>query len=65
MTIDWASVGAVFCVALAATVALVGLFALGIVGLAKHGSALTTSAACACFALCAAAVVYGILLVVG
>lgn len=65
MSIDWASVGAVFGVALVATVALVGLFALGTVGLARHGSALVTSAAYACFAVCAAAVGYGIYLVVG
>ncbi|MCA1221799.1 hypothetical protein [Streptomyces sp. 8L] len=65
MNIDWASVGTVFGVSLLVTVGLVGLFALGTVGLAKHGSAVVTSAAYACFALCAAAVAYGIFLIVG
>ncbi|MBP0461130.1 MULTISPECIES: hypothetical protein [Streptomyces] len=64
MNIDWASVGAVFGVSLLATVGLVGLFALGTVGLAKQGSALVSSASYACFALCAAAVGYGIYLIV-
>jgi hypothetical protein len=65
MNIDWASVGTVFGVSLLVTVGLVGLFALGTVGLAKQGSVVLTSAAYACFALCAAAVAYGIYLIVG
>ncbi|MEV8313260.1 hypothetical protein AB0Q95_03720 [Streptomyces sp. NPDC059900] len=77
MNIDWAALGSVFGVSLAVTVALVGLFTLGIVGLSKHEAA-TSGAASAtggapstaragayvCFALCAAAVAYGIYLIV-
>ncbi|MEV0038639.1 hypothetical protein ACFRR7_36880 [Streptomyces sp. NPDC056909] len=67
MKIDWAALGAVFGVSLVATVALVGLFTLGVVGLAKRepGSlALARTGAYACFALCAGAVAYGIWLIV-
>ncbi|MFB7918347.1 hypothetical protein [Streptomyces sp. NPDC056061] len=75
MKIDWAALGSVFGVSLVVTVALVGLFTLGIVGLAKQpepaaqggsgGSQLLARAgAYLCFALCAAAVVYGIYLIV-
>ncbi|MGW5737920.1 MULTISPECIES: hypothetical protein [Streptomyces] len=77
MDIDWAALGSVFGVSLAVTVALVGLFTLGIIGLSKHEAATsgaTTSGggsaaaartgAYACFALCAAAVAYGIYLIV-
>ncbi|MER5951101.1 hypothetical protein ABT127_34200 [Streptomyces sp. NPDC001904] len=72
MKIDWAALGSVFGVSLVVTVALVGLFTLGIVGLSKKESAaqrgdsaaLVTSGAYACFAACAAAVAYGIFLIV-
>ncbi|MEU2153465.1 MULTISPECIES: hypothetical protein [unclassified Streptomyces] len=72
MKIDWAALGSVFGVSLIVTVALVGLFTLGIVGLSKQeaaaaqgGSAgLARTGAYACFALCAAAVAYGIYLIV-
>ncbi|BAU82342.1 hypothetical protein SLA_1403 [Streptomyces laurentii] len=72
MKIDWAALGSVFGVSLVATVALVGLFTLGVAGLAKQeraaaegGSAsLARTGAYACFALCAAAVAYGIYLIV-
>ncbi|MEU6993746.1 hypothetical protein ABZ953_24210 [Streptomyces sp. NPDC046465] len=73
MSIDWAALGSVFGVSLAVTVALVGLFTLGIVGLSKQGTATATAGgsaslartgAYACFALCAAAVAYGIFLIV-
>ena len=74
MNIDWAALGSVFGVSLVATVALVGLFTLGIVGLSKQESAAATqgggsavlarTGAYACFALCAAAVTYGIYLIV-
>lgn len=72
MKIDWAALGSVFGVSLVATVALVGLFTLGIVGLTKQESAaaqggsavLARTGAYACFALCAAAVTYGIFLIV-
>ncbi|MFF2849182.1 hypothetical protein ACFVT5_23065 [Streptomyces sp. NPDC058001] len=89
MKIDWAALGSVFGVSLVVTVALVGLFTLGIVGLsqrgpapaaggeaaaadattpqgtpARGGGATAVAAAYACFALCAAAVGYGIYLIV-
>ncbi|MFC8171728.1 hypothetical protein [Streptomyces sp. NPDC057325] len=72
MKIDWAALGSVFGVSLVATVALVGLFSLGIVGLtrqeeaaARGGSAaLARTGAYACFGLCLAAVAYGIYLIV-
>ena len=71
MHIDWAALGSVFGVSLVVTVALVGLFTFGIVGLSKretataagNSAALATTAAYACFAACAAAVAYGIYLI--
>ncbi|MDX2820255.1 hypothetical protein PV416_03940 [Streptomyces ipomoeae] len=71
MHIDWAALGSVFGVSLVVTVALVGLFTLGIVGLSKretataagNSAALATTAAYTCFAACAAAVAYGIYLI--
>ncbi|MFJ1895759.1 MULTISPECIES: hypothetical protein [unclassified Streptomyces] len=76
MNIDWAALGTVFGVSLVATVALVGLFTLGIAGLARQpepaergGQAggsmiLARAGAYVCFGLCAAAVAYGIYLIV-
>lgn len=72
MKIDWAALGSVFGVSLVATIALVGLFTLGIIGLGKQESAtasggsvaLARTGAYVCFALCAAAVAFGIYLVV-
>ncbi|WP_151479787.1 hypothetical protein [Streptomyces albicerus] len=72
MHIDWAALGSVFGVSLIVTVALVGLFTLGIVGLSKREAAsaqgdsatLAVTGAYACFAACAAAVTYGIYLIV-
>ncbi|MEU4658831.1 hypothetical protein AB0G32_33705 [Streptomyces sp. NPDC023723] len=72
MDIDWAALGSVFGVGLGATVALVTLFTLGIAGLtrqeraaAQGGSAgLAVTGAYVCFAACAAAVAYGIYLIV-
>lgn len=77
MNIDWSALGTVFGVSVAVTVGLVGLFTLGIIGLApRHtaaqhpaadrGSAvlLARTGGYACFALCAAAVAYGIHLVI-
>ncbi|PZT69810.1 hypothetical protein DN402_26820 [Streptomyces sp. SW4] len=72
MSIDWAALGSVFGVSLAATVVLVGLFVLGIAGLSRKekaaaqgdGAALAVTGAYACFAACAAAVAYGIYLIV-
>ncbi|MFE7132924.1 hypothetical protein ACFVIM_18905 [Streptomyces sp. NPDC057638] len=70
MKIDWVALGSVFGVSLVATVALVGLFTLGIVGMSKQASAnggsvaLARTGAYLCFALCLAAVSYGIFLIV-
>ncbi|MFC8229099.1 hypothetical protein [Streptomyces sp. NPDC057287] len=74
MNIDWAALASVFGVSLVITVALVGLFTLGITGLARQASSTATQGggsgvlarggAYACFALCAAAVAYGIYLIV-
>ncbi|MYU21710.1 hypothetical protein [Streptomyces sp. SID8352] len=72
MQIDWAALGSVFGVSLVVTVALVALFTLGITGLSHRERAaaqgrpatLAVTAACACFAACAAAVTYGIYLIV-
>ncbi|MCS0637279.1 hypothetical protein NX801_16725 [Streptomyces sp. LP05-1] len=72
MKIDWAALGSVFGVSLVVTVALVGLFTMGVVGLARQEAAVARGGsaaparigAYACFALCAAAVAYGIFLIV-
>ena len=72
MHIDWAALGSVFGVSLVATVALVAVFTLGIVGLSRRERAtaqgdsatLALTGAYACFAACAAAVAYGIYLIV-
>ncbi|MGX1253573.1 hypothetical protein RKD48_006084 [Streptomyces ambofaciens] len=72
MSIDWAALGSVFGVSLVVTVALVGLFTLGIVGLSRQeraaaeggSAALAITGAYACFAACTAAVAYGIYLIV-
>ncbi|GHF03914.1 hypothetical protein GCM10014715_70200 [Streptomyces spiralis] len=74
MKIDWAALGSVFGVSLAVTVGLVALFTLGIAGLSRRertvaqgdgGGALAVTGAYVCFAACAAAVAYGIYLIVG
>ncbi|MFC9470061.1 hypothetical protein [Streptomyces coelicoflavus] len=72
MSIDWAALGSVFGISLVVTVALVGLFTLGIVGLSRQeravaqggSAALAVTGAYACFAACTAAVAYGIYLIV-
>ncbi|MGP3921858.1 MULTISPECIES: hypothetical protein [unclassified Streptomyces] len=78
MDIDWAALGQVFGVSLLVTVGMVGLFTLGIVGSSRKaqpqpdGTVAATGAppvlarggAYACYALCAAAVAYGIYLIV-
>ncbi|MFF8732102.1 hypothetical protein ACF073_37390 [Streptomyces sp. NPDC015171] len=71
MTIDWAALGSVFGVSLAFTVGLVALFTLGINGLSRRekataeggSAALAVTGAYVCFAACAAAVVYGMYLI--
>ncbi|MER6111177.1 hypothetical protein OH738_31300 [Streptomyces hirsutus] len=71
MKIDWAALGSVFGVSLVVTVALVALFTLGITGLSRRERAaaqgqsavLAVTGAYTCFAACAAAVAYGIYLI--
>ena len=61
MTINWAGLGTVFLVALVAAVLFVGLFSVGIGAWSRRGEAvLNNVVAVACFALCAAIIVYGI-----
>ncbi|WP_330457035.1 hypothetical protein OIB37_09150 [Streptomyces sp. NBC_00820] len=72
MKIDWAAIGSVFGVSLLVAVGLVALFTLGINGLARRekavaqggSAALALAGAYVCFAACAAAVAYGISLIV-
>jgi hypothetical protein len=68
MTIDWHALWNVLAVTLLSTVGLVGVFTLGILGLSRHDSggaaALTRTGAYVCFAVCAAAVAYGISIIV-
>ncbi len=72
MKIDWSAIGSVFGVSLAVTVGLVALFTLGIAGLSRReraaaegsgGGAVAATGAYVCFAACAAAVAYGIYLI--
>ncbi|MFF2376777.1 hypothetical protein ACFVUW_20580 [Streptomyces xiamenensis] len=76
MNIEWSVLGEVVLVSILMTVALVGLFTVGIVtGSAQDGGTATAAArprfavalskliAYTCFALCAAAVVFGIYLI--
>ncbi|MBB1242116.1 hypothetical protein GL263_00765 [Streptomyces durbertensis] len=69
MNIDWIALGEVFGVSLVATIALVGVFTLGILGSGSSagrsggGAVLARSASVACYAVCAAAVAFGIYLI--
>lgn len=70
MNIDWAALGQVFGVSLLATVGLVGVFTLGIIGSSttrEDGGSpvLARSGAYLCFAFCTLAVAYGIYLIAG
>ncbi|GAA0422189.1 hypothetical protein [Streptomyces luteireticuli] len=70
MNINWAALGQVFGVSVVMTVALVGVFTLGIVGTSgsREGGGSSTglvrAGAYACYAACAAVVGYGIYLIV-
>ncbi|WUH94152.1 hypothetical protein OG900_31170 [Streptomyces sp. NBC_00433] len=63
MSIDWHALGTVLAVTLLSTVGLVGVFTLGVVGLARPAVA-ARGGAYACFAACAAAIAWGIWLIV-
>ncbi len=68
MSIDWHALWNVLAVTLIATVGLVGVFTLGILGLSRRDgggtAALSRTGAYVCFAACAAAVAYGITIIV-
>ena len=68
MTIDWHALWNVLAVTLLSTVGLVGVFTLGVVGLsrpaASPGGGAARSGAYVCFAGCAAAIAWGIWLIV-
>lgn len=73
MNLDWTALGQVAAVSLAVTVAVVTVFALGVLGLVRHegtregdGGTSTVGLAQAglCFVACAAVVGYGIYLIV-
>jgi len=68
MTIDWHALWDVFAVTVLSTVGLVGVFTLGILGLSRRESGetavLSRAGGWLCFAACAAAVAYGIHLIV-
>ncbi|MGW6910762.1 hypothetical protein [Streptomyces sp. NPDC054940] len=72
MNLDWTALGQVAAVSLAVTVAVVAVFALGVLGLARHEGAreeggtttLGSAQAGLCFLACAAVVAYGIYLIV-
>ncbi|ELS56363.1 hypothetical protein [Streptomyces viridochromogenes] len=73
MNLDWTALGQVAAVSLAATVAVVTVFALGVLGLARYEgareegggtSALGLAQAALCFLACGAVVAYGIRLIV-
>ncbi|MEU3335441.1 hypothetical protein ACWCQ1_41550 [Streptomyces sp. NPDC002144] len=73
MDLDWNALGKVTGVSIGVTVAVVVVFALGVLGLARHEgareegggtSAVGMAQAGLCFLACAAVVVYGIYLIV-
>ncbi|CAL9297147.1 hypothetical protein ABZ568_08475 [Streptomyces olindensis] len=73
MHLDWTALGQVTAVSLGVTVAVVVVFALGVLGLARlegarehpgGSSALGLGQAALCFLACAAVVAYGIYLIV-
>jgi hypothetical protein len=72
MSLDWTALGQVTAVSIGVTVAVVVVFALGVLGLARHEGARAGGGASAagfaqaglCFLACAAVVAYGIYLIV-
>jgi len=73
MDLDWSALGKVTAVSIGVTVAVVVVFALGVLGLARHegareegggASSLGRAQAGLCFLACTAVVVYGIHLIV-
>ncbi|MFJ2606081.1 hypothetical protein ACIQOU_15780 [Streptomyces sp. NPDC091279] len=73
MQLDWSALGQVTAVSIGVTVAVVVVFALGVLGLARYegsqdtgagASALGRAQAALCFLACATVVAYGIYLIV-
>lgn len=68
MTIDWNALWDVFAWTLLSTIGLVGVFTLGILGMSRReggeAAVLNRAGGWICFAACAAAVAYGIHLIV-
>ncbi|GGW38281.1 hypothetical protein [Streptomyces caelestis] len=73
MHLDWTALGQVTAVSIGVTVAVVVVFALGVLGLARlegapaqqgRSAALGRTQAALCFLACAAVVAYGIFLIV-
>ncbi|KMS73711.1 membrane protein [Streptomyces viridochromogenes] len=73
MNLDWTALGQVAAVSLAVTVAVVAVFAFGVLGLARYEgtreeggatSGVGLAQAGLCFVACAAVVLYGIYLIV-
>jgi hypothetical protein len=76
MTLDWSALGQVTVVSIGATVAVVVVFTLGVLVLARReemteggggtggGGAVAPAGAGLCFLVCAAAVLYGLYLII-
>ncbi|WP_127357989.1 hypothetical protein [Actinacidiphila soli] len=76
MTLDWSALGQVTVVSIGATVAVVVVFTLGVLVLARReelteggggtggGGAVALAGAGLCFLVCAAAVLYGLYLII-
>ncbi|MFD8492822.1 hypothetical protein [Amycolatopsis sp. NPDC059657] len=72
MTINWSGLFEVFAISLGAVLVLTTLFSFGVRGLSSHADAraeggsgtVALTASVACFAVCAAMVLYGIYLII-
>jgi hypothetical protein len=68
MNVKWGSLGEVFVVSFGVTIAVVVVFSLGILATSarrnQQTAALGTTAAAACFAVCAGIVAYGLYLII-
>ncbi|WP_405720010.1 hypothetical protein OG607_06745 [Streptomyces sp. NBC_01537] len=71
MSLDWSALGQVTVVSIGATVAVVVIFTLGVLALSRRedstdtgGGTAALAGAGACFLVCAAAVLYGLYLII-
>jgi intracellular sulfur oxidation DsrE/DsrF family protein len=71
MSLDWSALGQVTVVSIGATVAVVVVFTLGVLALSRReestgagGGTAALAGAGLCFAVCAAAVLYGLYLII-